>query len=90
MCKWTLKSRNELHCENELNNRQLPIDHSIEEHKRLQSAKWEGTATNLVTYKFRIALSTNILESLLSSISQAQEQCTIFSSIIRYNTQTLT
>ena len=44
---------------------------------------------DLVTDELRIALSTNILESLLSSISQPQEQCTIFSTIIRCNTQTL-
>jgi hypothetical protein len=80
----TVKSQNEIH------NKQLPIDRSMEEHKRMQVQSRKGITTNLVTDKLRISLGTNILESLLSSISQAQEQCTILSSIICYNTQTLT
>jgi hypothetical protein len=81
---YAMKSQNELH------NKQLLIDRSMEEQEGSKMQGSKGITTNLVTYKPRIALSTNILESVLSSIFQAQEQCTVFSSVTRCNTQTLT
>jgi hypothetical protein len=74
----------------ELPNKQLSSDRSMEEYEGCKMQSSKTITTDLLTDKFSIALSTNILESLLSSISQAQEQCTIFRSVLCHTTQTLT
>ena len=50
----------------------------------------EVITTHLVTDKLRISLSTDILESFFGRIFKPQDQRTIFSSIVRCNTKTLT
>jgi hypothetical protein len=56
----------------ELPNKQLSSDRSMEEYEGCKVQSSKAITTNLLTDILRIALSTNILESLLRSISQTQ------------------